>query len=185
MDAIATVRSRFAHPTALAATILALVSAFAGIGPVHAQDASPAPSASAPAASVPADGPADPSVCESAADLRLYIGFLRDQSLSEDGLVPILVGIAATVYEADRLLGLVDATYRPLVAELAASARALGTSVRELRGSETVGAGLAQLGESITRLGLAMDALSTALREPCPAEPSPMGSAAPVASPAA
>lgn len=185
MDAIATVRSRSTHRTVLLAAILAVVGAFAGIVPVRAQDVSPAPGASAPAASIPAGGAAEPTVCESAADLRLYIGFLRDQSLREDGLVPILVGAAATVYEADRLLGLVDETYRPLVAELAASARALGTSVRELRGSETIGAGLVQLGESITRLGLAMDALSSALREPCPAEPSPASSSAPAASLAA
>jgi hypothetical protein len=185
MDAIATSRSRSARPTVLIAVILALMGAFAGIGPVHAQDASPAPGAASPAASVPADGAAGLTACQSAADLRLYVGFLRSQSLSEDGLVPILVGIAATVYEADRLLGLVDATYRPLVAELVASARALGTSVRELRASETIGAGLAQLGEAITRLGLAMDALSTALREPCPPDPSPVSSVAPAASPAA
>ncbi len=118
-------------------------------------------------------------MCQSAADLRLYLGFVRAQTVSEDGLVPILVGVAASIAEADRLLGLVSETYRPLVGELAASLRELGMTTRGIRDEGTIGAGLARLGEAITRVGLAMDALSVALREPCPDAASPVPSVAP------
>jgi hypothetical protein len=42
--------------------------------------------------------------------------------------------------------------------------------VDELSDQPTAGAQLASIGESITQIGNAMDALSVALRTPCPAE---------------
>ena len=183
MDAIATARPRPGRQTILLGAILAVAAVFSGIGPAHAQDAASPPAASATAG--PASPVPGPTMCESANDLRLYIGFLREQSLAEDGVVPILIAVAASIYEAERLLGLVDATYRPLVEELVVSLQELSTSLREIRQQGTIGSGLAQLGESITRLGLAMDALSVALQEPCPVASSPAPTVGPVASPAA
>lgn len=143
---------------------LALLLSGIAVGPAAkvALAADPSPAAS-PAASV---APA-PTLCESAADLALYVRFLGDQSLSEDGVVPILVGAAASIYEAQRLAGLIDATYRPLIAELRAALEELGGTARSIRDGATVGAGIADLGRSITRVGEAMDALSTQLRTRC------------------
>jgi hypothetical protein len=128
-----------------------------------AADPSPPASSAAPAASATPG----PTLCESAADLALYVRFLRDQSLSEDGIVPILVGAAAAIFEAQRLGELIDATYRPLIAELRAALEELGASARSLRGESTLGTRIADLGTSITRVGLAMDALTTQLRTRC------------------
>lgn len=180
MDAITTVRARPAHIAVLLTMVLALGATLGTVAPARAQDASPAPAASVPASPSPAS-----SMCESAEDLRMYVGFLRGQSLSEDGLLPILVGVTASIYEVDRLLGLVDDVYRPLVQELSASLRDLGASVRGFREQATIGAGLVRLGESVTRVGLAMDALSAGLREPCAVGTSPVPSVVPSASPPA
>ena len=123
-------------------------------------------------------------MCESAADLRLYIGFLRDQSIRDD-VVPVLVGAAASLYEARTLAGLVSDTYRPLVDDLVRSLSDLVAAVRGFRDQGTVGAGLVQIGEAISGVGTAMDALSVALREPCPVEsPGPSVLIVPSASPA-
>jgi hypothetical protein len=143
--------------------------------PVHAADPSGAPVA----AGSPAASEAPPTMCESLADLRLYVGFLRGQSLSEDGLLPILVGAVASISEARTLAPLVGDTYRPLVEGLLASLQALRSAVRGFGDADTVGTGLVGIGEAIVGIGTTMDALSLALREPCP-EASP----APVASPA-
>jgi hypothetical protein len=118
-------------------------------------------------------------MCESLADLRLYVGFLRDQSLDEDGLLPILVGAAASIAEARTLLPLVGDEYRPLVEALLGSLEDLRSAVRGFGEAGTVGTGLVQLGESIVEIGTSLDALSLALREPCPEpSPAPMGSPA-------
>jgi hypothetical protein len=139
-----------------------LLSGIAGPTASVALAADPSPPASPAASADPG-----PTLCESAADLALYVGYLRDQSLSEDGLVPILVGAAASIFEAQRLAGLIDATYRPLIAELRAALEELGASARSLRGESTLGTRIADLGTSITRVGLAMDALTTQLRTRC------------------
>jgi hypothetical protein len=118
-------------------------------------------------------------MCQSLADLRLYVGFLRGQSLGDDGLLPILVGAAASIAEARTLAPLVSAEYRPLAEDLIGSLAGLRSAVRGFGDAGTVGAGLVQVGEAIVGIGTSLDALSLALREPCP-EASP----APVASPA-
>lgn len=135
-------------------------------------------SAAPPEAPAATDAP--PTMCESLADLRLYVGFLRDQSLDEDGLLPILVGAAASIAEARTLLPLVSEEYRPLVESLVGSLEDLRSAVRGFGDAGTVGTGLVQVGESIVSIGTSLDALSLALREPCP-EASP----APVVSPTA
>jgi hypothetical protein len=118
-------------------------------------------------------------MCQSLADLRLYVGFLREQSLDEDGLLPILVGAAASIAEARALLPLVGDEYRPLVEALLGSLEDLRTAVRGFGEAGTVGTGLVQVGESIVGIGTSLDALSLALREPCPeASPAPMASPA-------
>ncbi len=174
--------ARIARPS-----IMSLVVAVATIGGVtqpyaRAEDASPVPVASA--SSVASEAPK--TMCQSVSDLRLYIGFLRDQSIKEDGLLPVLVGAVASLSEARTLAGLVDEQYRPLADELVASLQDLGTAVRGFRGQGTVGAGLVQLGEAIAGVGAKMDTLSTALRAPCPVEePGASGLPAASASPGA
>ena len=125
-------------------------------------------------------------MCESASDLRLYTGFLRDQSIKDDGVLPVLVGTVAALSEAHTLAGLADETYRPLVDDLVVSLEGLRTAVRGFRSEQTVGAGVKQLGEAIAGVGSAMDVLSVALRAPCPPEVSgvPGPSAAPASPPA-
>ena len=182
MHAHASLVTRVARPSVL---FLLMLAALAGatMGPrVRAADASAVPGASAsPSASEPSK-----TMCESVADLRLYVGFLRDQSIQEGGLVPVLVGAAASLSEARTLAGLVDQTYRPLVDDLIGSLQDLASAVREFRDQGTIGAGLVQLGQAIAGVGTAMDALSAALREPCPLEsPAPSALPAPSASAAA
>jgi len=165
--------------------VLLVVAALAGGSSqpaVMAADPSAPPAASA--APAPTDVPG--AMCESASDLRLYVGFLRDQTISEDGLLAVLVGAVASLSEARTLAGLSGETYRPLVDDLIGALQDLGTAVRGFRDQGTVGAGLVQLGESIAAVGSAMDALSAGLREPCPPG-SPAASAPPTtaASPAA
>ena len=118
--------------------------------------------------------PAD-TLCDSAGDLRLIIGFLRDTDPSQDGWPPILVGAIAALSEARHLAGSVGETYRPLVDDLIVSLEGLRSTVEGLEESETLGARIASIGEAITDIGNAMDSLSFQLREPCP-------SAVPVAS---
>jgi hypothetical protein len=120
-------------------------------------------------------------MCESLSDLRLYIGFVRDQSIDDGELLPMLVGAVAALSEARTLAGLVSETYRPLADNLIGSLQGLETAVRGFRDEETIGTGLEELGVAITGVGTAMDALAAALRDPCPAEP-PDASAPPAAS---
>jgi hypothetical protein len=135
---------------------------------------------SPPASEAPGASEAPQTMCRSLDDLRLYLGFVRDQALGDGGLLPILVGAAASIAEARALLPLVADEYRPLVGALLGSLEDLRTAVRGFRDAGTVGAGLVEIGESIVVIGTSLDALSIALREPCP-EASPP----PVASPAA
>jgi hypothetical protein len=116
-------------------------------------------------------------MCESLANLRLYVGFVRDQSIRDDGLLPVLVGVVASLSEARTLAGLVRETYRPLVDDLVTSLTDLDSAVRMFFDQGTVGAGLVQLGGAITAVGEKLDTLAGAAREPCPAEspaPSPL-----------
>jgi hypothetical protein len=108
------------------------------------------------------------AMCESASDLTLIVGFLRETSISEDGIVPTVVGSIAGLHEARQLVGLVDETYRPLVEDLADTFQALRTTIDGLADQATLGAGIATIGESITAIGESMDALSVAIRTPCP-----------------
>jgi hypothetical protein len=128
-----------------------------------AQDPSPAPGATATLAPIEA-------ACESADDLRLIVEFLRETDPSEDGWLPVFVGVVAGLSEARQLAGFVGDAYRPLVDDVILSLEGLGTTVDELSEQQTAGAQLAAIGESITQIGNAMDVLSVALRTPCPAE---------------
>ena len=146
--------------------ILVVTATIAGSMGSHVAAADPSGSPVTSAAPVPAEAPK--TMCESASDLRLYVGFLKDQSLREDGIVPVLVGAVASLSEARTLAGLVGETYRPLVDDLIVSLQSLQGALRGFRDQPTVGAGLVQLGESISGIGVAMDALSVALSGPCP-----------------
>jgi hypothetical protein len=108
------------------------------------------------------------AMCESAADLRLIIAFLRDTDVSEDGWLPVFVGTIAALSEARQLAGSVDQTYRPLLDDLIGTLEGLRSTIADLDELETVGSQLAVIGEAITDIGLAMDALSVQLRTPCP-----------------
>jgi hypothetical protein len=149
--------------------VLDLVSLVIGglLSPIRAADPSPGMTG------VPTASEAPPTMCESLADLRLYVGFLRDQSLDEDGVLPILVGAVASLGEARRLAGLVGETYRPLVGDLIAALEELRSAVRGFGDAGTVGSGLVGVGEAIVRVGASMDVLSAAVQEPCPAASSP------------
>ena len=110
------------------------------------------------------------AACESADNLRLVIDFLRGTDVSEDGWLPVFVGVIAGLSEAQGLAGLVGDAYRPLVDDLIVSLEGLRTTVEELRDQGTIGAGLADIGEAITDIGIALDALSVQLRSPCPTD---------------
>ena len=125
-----------------------------------------------PSASPGAQVTLEPAVaaCESADDLRLIIDFLRNTDTTEDGWLPVFVGAVAGLSEARQLAGLLGDTYRPLLDDLIASLEGLRTTVEQLDGQETVGAQLAVIGEAITGIGNAMDALTVELRTPCPVD---------------
>jgi hypothetical protein len=152
-------------PLVLLGLLLLVVAAGTWSPIARAAESSAEPAAMA--SPVPSVAPAD-AMCESASDLVLIIGFLRATSISEDGVVPTVVGAIAGLHEAQQLLGLVDDTYRPFVEDLAASLQGLRTTIDELGDQATLGAGIATIGESITAIGESMDALSVALRTPCP-----------------
>lgn len=124
----------------------------------------------------PAAGPtADPSpspvvktTCESGADLRVDVDFLRSLEIREDGLLSVLVAVDAALGEAQLLVNLVAEEYRPLVVDLVLALQGLRTTAEELADQETVGAGIASIGAAITEIGETMDALTLRLQEPCP-----------------
>ncbi len=115
------------------------------------------------------DSTSSQAVCDSVTDLRLIVGFLRDTDVSEDGWLPVLVGTVAALSEARRLANSLGETYRPLFDDLIASLEGLRVTVDELGDLETTGSRIASIGEAITDIGNAMDALSLQLRTPCPA----------------
>jgi hypothetical protein len=162
---IAIGRSGLRH--ALAALVMAAVAATsAGFSPAAvAADPSPQPAAVGSPGVETAEGK---TLCQSADDLRLIVGFLSETSISEEGVVPVVVGVIAGLSEARTLAGIVDETYRPLVEDLSGSLGDLRTTV-ETRGElATAGAQIAAIGEAITAVGNAMDALSVQLQTPCP-----------------
>jgi hypothetical protein len=119
------------------------------------------------------------AACDSAEQLGLIIGFLQDTDVAADGWLPVLVGVIAGLSEARQLAGSVADTYRPLVDDLIGSLEGLRATVDELREMDTTGAAIAAVGESITDIGNAMDALTVQLRDPCPsASPAPSDGAA-------
>jgi hypothetical protein len=117
----------------------------------------------------PTLGPAE-ATCQSADDLRLIISFLRDTDPSVDGWVPVIVGVIAGLSEARQLAGFVGDTYRPLVDDLVISLEGLRTTLDEVGGQATAGAQLAAVGEAITAIGNAMDALSVQMQTGCPTD---------------
>jgi hypothetical protein len=182
MHASARSLGRVTRPSIAAILVIAALAGGMSQSRVRAADPSASPAASAAAIA----SPAPKTMCESVSDLRLYVGFVRDQSIKEDGLLPVLVGAVAALGEARTLQPLVHETYRPVVEDLIASLQGLQAAVREFRDAGTVGGGLVQVGESIIGIGTAMDALSAALKEPCPVEaPDASGPPAASASPAA
>jgi len=110
------------------------------------------------------------TMCESGADLRTDIDFLRSLELREDGLISVLVAVDSALGEARTLGTLVTEEYRPQAVDLVLSLENLRLTVDELSQQETLGAGIATLGESIAEIGDAMDALTLELRDPCPDE---------------
>jgi hypothetical protein len=169
-----------ARVTRLSIVLLLVAAALAG-GMTQSRVRAADPSAAPGASGAPIASPAPKTMCDSVSDLRLYVGFLRDQSIKEDGVLPVLVGAVASLAEARTLLPLVDETYRPLVDALIVSLQDLQTALRGFRDAGSVGSGLVELGESIVGVGTAMDTLSEALREPCPLD-APVGSVPPAAS---
>lgn len=181
MTRSATAPSRFVRPLVLALGLLlaaslgpwslaATMAAEASPEPAaQAAEASPEPAASPAPTIAPTIAPAE-ALCESAADLRLIIEFLQQADASEDGWLPIIVGVIAGLGEARTLVGLVDETYRPLVDELVVSLQEVRVMLDSLAELETTGARIAAVGEAITRIGNAMDALSVQLQTRCPSD---------------
>jgi hypothetical protein len=110
------------------------------------------------------------AACESAADLTLIVEFLRGTDVSEDGWLPVFVGAIAGLSEARQLAAVVGDAYRPLVDELIVSLEGLRTTVEEFGDQATIGAGVVAIGEAITGIGIAMDALAAQLATPCPTD---------------
>lgn len=174
MDAPVRTLSQRVRPSVAAALALAIVALWALVSPISAADPAGSPAPGSPAASEPPQ-----TMCESLADLRLYVGFLRDQSLSEDGMLPIVVGVAASLSEARTLAGLVTEVYRPLVDDLVGALSSLRLALRGFSDAGSVGSGLVAIGDAIGDVGTRLDVLSEALREPCAlASPAPAGQAA-------
>lgn len=152
---------------AVVAPLLAfLLTAMAPAG-IYAAAPNASPQAAASASPDMTMTPAD-ALCDSVADLRLIIGFLRDIDTSQDGWAPVFVGAIAALSEARQLARSAGDTYPPLVDDLIVSLEGLRSTVDELEERETFGARIAVIGEAMTDVGAAMDALSVQLRSPCP-----------------
>jgi hypothetical protein len=149
--------------TALALTIAVSLMATVPAG-LLAQD--PTEAANATVAAEPSLAPAE-AACQSADDLGLIMGFMLSIDVEEQGWVPVLVGTIAGLAEARTLVGLVGETYQPLVNDLIVSLESIRSTVGELDEMETTGARIVAIGETITGIGIAMDALSTQLRTSC------------------
>ena len=157
--------ARRCHPL----LILALIASLGVALPSATLGAEETPAPVSTMAPAPSLAPAE-ALCESAADLRLIIAFAQESDVSEDGWLPFLVAGIAGISEAQTLLGLVDETYRPLVEDLIVSLQDLGATAESLEDMETVGARVAAMGEAITDIGEAMDALSVQLQTRCPVD---------------
>ena len=114
--------------------------------------------------------PVTKTLCESSADLRTDVEFLRTVEVSEDGLLQLIVAIDAALGEARTLALLVGEEYGPLVSDVVVSLQGLRDVAEEVEEQETIGAGIATIGEAITSVGESMDALEVELRDPCPEE---------------
>jgi hypothetical protein len=178
------------HPASIARPRAFLMSLVLGLA---VAPLAPAAVAAADPSAPPAGASASPTsdvgaaLCQSVDDLRLIVGFLRETSISEDGVIPVVVASIAGLAEAHTIAGLVGETYRPLVVDLTAALQDLRTTIDELGGQATVGAGIAEIGGAITEVGNAMDAIGQQLAS-CPApSPAPVASAdvAPEPSPGA
>jgi len=117
---------------------------------------------------MPEPEPTAKTVCQSSADLEAAIEDLRSTELSEEDLVPLVIKIDTAISEARLLVELVSEELGPTVTDLVVSLQGLRTTVETLDEQETLGAGIALIGESITQIGEAMDALALQLRTRCP-----------------
>jgi hypothetical protein len=175
MDTRTQRRTRLGRRPIIVVTLALILGAAATPTSLLAADPSPMtsgdPTPTAAAASVQASQAPGEALCASAADMRTIVGFVQGTDVEAEGWVPIFVGLVAGLSEARGLLGLVDETYRPLVDELITSLQDLRSITYELRQLDTLGSQVAAVGEAITEIGNDMDALSEALREPCPVEP--------------
>jgi hypothetical protein len=115
----------------------------------------------------PSPTPITKSLCESGADLRTDIEFLRSVEVSDDGLLSLIVAVDAALGETQTLATLAGQEYSPLVDDVIVSLQDLRDISEQLEGQETLGAGIATIGEAITEIGESMDALAIELREPC------------------
>ena len=123
---------------------------------------------SAAAVDEPSSATVDKTMCQSGEDLAVDIAFLRSIDVSEDGVASLVVGVDAALGEAQLLAELVVDEYRPLVEDTVVALQELRDVGEQVREQETLGAGIATIGEAITEVGEAMDALTLGLREPCP-----------------
>ena len=126
-----TAPGRHRLPAVLAVLVLAFATTAASLLPLAAVAADPSPepvAAGSPGVALPGDT----SLCQSADNLRLIIDFLRETSISEDGVVPVVVGAIAGLSEVQTLAGLLNETYRPLVDDLTGSLEVLRTTVETL-----------------------------------------------------
>ena len=112
--------------------------------------------------------PITKTLCESGAELRTDVEFLRAVEVDEDGVVQLVVAVDATLGEARTLAQLAGEEYGPLVDDVMVSLQDLRDIGEELEDQETLGAGIATVGEAINAIGESMDTLTLALREPCP-----------------
>jgi hypothetical protein len=158
---------------AIASAVLLLPAGLLAAEPTPGES----PAAVGSPATVPTLAPAD-AFCESVDDLRFIVTFLRDTDASEDGWLPIFVGATAAISEARQLAGAADDTYRPLVEDMVGSLEGVRSTAADLGELGTAGAKIAAIGQAITDIGNAMDALSVQLREPCPSA-APASDAAP------
>jgi len=119
-------------------------------------------------ASEPSPTPITKTLCESGADLQTDVEFLRSVELSEDGLLTLIVSVDAALGEARTLALLAGQEYAPLATDLIVSLQDLRDIAEELEDEESLGGGIATIGEAITAVGESMEALGLQLREPCP-----------------
>lgn len=164
-------------PLRLLATLAVVVLAVSACRTASSETAVPSGSAvapsGAPGAAATADvsesaTPASKTMCQSSEDLAAEIALLRSIDVSEDGVVSLITAADAAIGEAQLLAELVVDEYRPLVEDTVVALQELRDIGEEARGQATIGARVATIGEAVTEVGRAMDALETQLRQPCP-----------------